>query len=223
MAPRLRCSGVILFIARLPTRHFVARHLPQQRFQQDQERLPHLWWEPARQPGRGEQIPLRSVFVTCHAVLHCLWRATLEPHPQPGAVRVAPKAEKRAGRQSWLRLPSASTSTPAPASSSRRPAGLPAPPRRGTHVAARLRPAPHGGDGRGSGSSPHAPDTEQYVAVSPGVGKSHIAVALGREAVRQGYSVLFTSAMALITDLVKAQAEGRLEEKLTRYVKPKLL
>jgi DNA replication protein DnaC len=57
----------------------------------------------------------------------------------------------------------------------------------------------------------------------PGVGKSHIAVALGREAVQRGYSVLFTSAMALITDLTKAQAEGRLEEKLTRYAKPKLL
>jgi DNA replication protein DnaC len=57
----------------------------------------------------------------------------------------------------------------------------------------------------------------------PGVGKGHIAVALGREAVQQGYSVLFTSAMALITDLMQAQAEGRFEEKLTRYAKPKLL
>ncbi len=57
----------------------------------------------------------------------------------------------------------------------------------------------------------------------PGVGKSHLAVALGREAVRQGYSVLFTSAVAMITDLAKAQAEGRLEEKLARYAKPKLL
>jgi DNA replication protein DnaC len=57
----------------------------------------------------------------------------------------------------------------------------------------------------------------------PGVGKSHIAVALGRQAVQQGYSVLFTPAVALITDLVKAQADGRLEEKLTRYAKPKLL
>ncbi len=57
----------------------------------------------------------------------------------------------------------------------------------------------------------------------PGVGKSHLAVALGREAVRQGYSVLFTSAVALITGLVKGQAEGKLEERLTRYAKPKLL
>ena len=57
----------------------------------------------------------------------------------------------------------------------------------------------------------------------PGVGKSHLAVALGREAVRQGYSVLFTPAVALITALAKGQAEGRLEERLTRYAKPKLL
>jgi DNA replication protein DnaC len=48
----------------------------------------------------------------------------------------------------------------------------------------------------------------------PGVGKSHLAVALGREAVRQGYSVLFAPAMALITGLMKGQAEGRLEERL---------
>ncbi len=55
------------------------------------------------------------------------------------------------------------------------------------------------------------------------MGKSHLAVALGREAVRQGYSVLFTPAMALITALAKGQAEGRLEERLARYAKPKLL
>jgi DNA replication protein DnaC len=57
----------------------------------------------------------------------------------------------------------------------------------------------------------------------PGVGKSHLAVALGREAIRLGYSVLFTPAMALIATLVKAHAEGRLEERLTFYAKPKLL
>ena len=48
-------------------------------------------------------------------------------------------------------------------------------------------------------------------------------MALGREAVRRGYSVLFTPAMALITALAKGQAEGRLEERLARYAKPKLL
>lgn len=57
----------------------------------------------------------------------------------------------------------------------------------------------------------------------PGVGKTHLAVALGREAIRLGYSVLFSSAIGLITALAKAHAEGRLEEKLTFYAKPKLL
>jgi DNA replication protein DnaC len=57
----------------------------------------------------------------------------------------------------------------------------------------------------------------------PGVGKSHLAVALGREAVQRGHSVLFTSAVALITALMKGQAEGKLEERLLRYAKPKLL
>jgi DNA replication protein DnaC len=57
----------------------------------------------------------------------------------------------------------------------------------------------------------------------PGVGKSHLAVALGREAVRAGYSVLLTPATALVTALTKGQTEGRLDERLTRYAKPKLL
>jgi DNA replication protein DnaC len=57
----------------------------------------------------------------------------------------------------------------------------------------------------------------------PGVGKSHLAVALGREAIRHGYSVLFTSAMALMTTLVKGHAEGRLDERLAHLAKPKLL
>jgi DNA replication protein DnaC len=57
----------------------------------------------------------------------------------------------------------------------------------------------------------------------PGVGKTHLAVALGREAIRLGYSVLFSPAMALITALARAHAEGRLEDRLAFYAKPKLL
>ena len=57
----------------------------------------------------------------------------------------------------------------------------------------------------------------------PGVGKSHLAVALGREAVHRGYSVLFTTATALVADLPKAQSAGRLDEKVTQYAKPRLL
>lgn len=56
----------------------------------------------------------------------------------------------------------------------------------------------------------------------PGVGKTHLAVALGREAIRHGYSVPFTTAAALMTTLVKAHSEGRLEERLSLYAKPKL-
>lgn len=57
----------------------------------------------------------------------------------------------------------------------------------------------------------------------PGVGKTHLAVALGREAIQQGYSTLFTSATALVTALTKAHHSGRLEERLVHYTKPKLL
>jgi DNA replication protein DnaC len=57
----------------------------------------------------------------------------------------------------------------------------------------------------------------------PGVGKTHLAIALGREAIEHGYSTLFTSAVSLLTHLTHAKSEGKLDEKLTVYAKPKLL
>ena len=57
----------------------------------------------------------------------------------------------------------------------------------------------------------------------PGVGKTHLAVALGREAIVRGYSTLFVPATGLVTQLARAHAEGRLEEKLLHFTKPKLL
>ena len=57
----------------------------------------------------------------------------------------------------------------------------------------------------------------------PGVGKTHLAVAVGREAIVAGYSVLFTPATTLVAQLAKAHADGRLEERLVHYSKPKLL
>ena len=54
-------------------------------------------------------------------------------------------------------------------------------------------------------------------------GKTHLAIALGREAIQRGYSVLFITALNLIALLAKAQAEGRLEERLSYYAGPKLL
>jgi DNA replication protein DnaC len=55
----------------------------------------------------------------------------------------------------------------------------------------------------------------------PGVGKTHLAIALGREAIRHGYSVLFIP--ALVTRLVRGHAEGKLEQRLAQLAKPKLL
>ena len=57
----------------------------------------------------------------------------------------------------------------------------------------------------------------------PGVGKTHLAVALGREAIVAGHTVLFTPATTLVAQLAKAHSEGRLDERLTYYGKPKLL
>ena len=57
----------------------------------------------------------------------------------------------------------------------------------------------------------------------PGVGKTHLAIALGREAIRQRYTVLFTTVQALIAALVKVHTDGRPEDRLGLYAKPKLL
>ena len=57
----------------------------------------------------------------------------------------------------------------------------------------------------------------------PGVGKTHLAVGLGRAAIEAGYSTLFVQAPHLVAALAKASAEGKLEDKLRYYAKPKLL
>ena len=57
----------------------------------------------------------------------------------------------------------------------------------------------------------------------PGVGKSHLAVALGIEAVKSGLSVYFTNAGILIERLKKANSNGLLEDKLRILSKYKLL
>ncbi|MDY6839758.1 MAG: IS21-like element helper ATPase IstB [Thermodesulfobacteriota bacterium] len=57
----------------------------------------------------------------------------------------------------------------------------------------------------------------------PGVGKTHLAVALGIKAVTEGYRTYFTQAMPLVASLSKAYAENRIEERLKFYCQPKLL
>lgn len=57
----------------------------------------------------------------------------------------------------------------------------------------------------------------------PGVGKTHLAVALGVKAVEAGYSVLFLTLETLMTRLVRAKHENRLERTLQQLVYPKVL
>src|SRR5215218_786866 len=58
---------------------------------------------------------------------------------------------------------------------------------------------------------------------APGVGKTHLAIALGRAVVEAGHSVVFTSATALLAALSKAETDGQLSDRLMFYTKPKLL
>jgi DNA replication protein DnaC len=57
----------------------------------------------------------------------------------------------------------------------------------------------------------------------PGVGKTHLAIGLGRKVTAQGSSCLFVPAMGLVAQLVRAENEGRLEERLAHLVKPACL
>ena len=66
--------------------------------------------------------------------------------------------------------------------------------------------------------------TQNVVILGPrGVGKTHLAVALGVKAVEAGYSALFVTLETLMTRLVRAKHENRLERALQQLVYPKLL
>ena len=56
-----------------------------------------------------------------------------------------------------------------------------------------------------------------------GLGKTHLATALGYEACLKGYSVLFSTAVETINNLTAAQAAGRLKQELNKYLKPDLI
>ena len=57
----------------------------------------------------------------------------------------------------------------------------------------------------------------------PGVGKTHLAVSLGMEAIRQGFSVYFITVSDLLERLVQAQAENRMHKKMAPLRQCRLL
>jgi DNA replication protein DnaC len=56
-----------------------------------------------------------------------------------------------------------------------------------------------------------------------GLGKTHLATAVGYTACLQGYTVLFASAIEVINTLSAAKSAGRLKADLKKYTKPALL
>jgi DNA replication protein DnaC len=56
-----------------------------------------------------------------------------------------------------------------------------------------------------------------------GLGKTHLATALGYAACLKGHSVLFASAIDVINTLAAARSAGRLKQALKQYTKPALL
>lgn len=57
----------------------------------------------------------------------------------------------------------------------------------------------------------------------PGVGKTHLAVALAEAAIQSGQAAYFMTAHDLVTDLGQAYREGRLDRRLRIYLAPKVL
>jgi DNA replication protein DnaC len=56
-----------------------------------------------------------------------------------------------------------------------------------------------------------------------GVGKTHLATALGYAACQEGYAVLFADAISVINDLSAAHKRGLLKHQLKKYLAPELL
>jgi len=57
----------------------------------------------------------------------------------------------------------------------------------------------------------------------PGVGKTHLAIGLGRKAIELGYSCRFIHAVDLVHQLGVASEHGALEDALTLFARPHLL
>ena len=56
-----------------------------------------------------------------------------------------------------------------------------------------------------------------------GLGKTHLAIAMGHAACTSGHSVLFTTAIDIINTLATAQSAGQLKREIRRYLTPAVL
>jgi DNA replication protein DnaC len=66
-------------------------------------------------------------------------------------------------------------------------------------------------------------ERSNVILLGPSVGKTHLAVALGMEALQNRMSVYFVTMQRLVADLRKAYQENRLEKRLKIYTQPRLL
>lgn len=57
----------------------------------------------------------------------------------------------------------------------------------------------------------------------PGLGKSHLAQAIGHHAIKAGFLVLYRSIFDMVRELQAEQSPAELERRLVRYLKPDLL
>lgn len=57
----------------------------------------------------------------------------------------------------------------------------------------------------------------------PGTGKTHLAQAVGYEAIKAGFNVIYRSIFDVVRDLLRAENLGKSDACLTKYLKPDLL
>jgi DNA replication protein DnaC len=65
--------------------------------------------------------------------------------------------------------------------------------------------------------------TDVFFVGPPGVGKTHLAQALGYEAIKMGFHVLYRSIFDLVNDFLKDEAFSQRERTVRKYLKPDLV
>lgn len=67
-------------------------------------------------------------------------------------------------------------------------------------------------------------DNENLIFLGPpGIGKTHLAIAIGIEAVSKGLKTYFVSLNDMVSQLRKAEQEEKLEKKIRSFIKPSVL